>query len=91
MNTKIGTSFGLALLMAIGVIATMFAIGTLSPKPASALVTDVIGVSVTPATAKAATQVTITVTGTTGGAGITAIPVGGTITVTFGSKWSVTS
>ncbi len=30
MNTKIGTTFGLALLMAIGVIATMFALGMFS-------------------------------------------------------------
>jgi len=90
MNTKIGTSFGLALLMAIGVIAAMFAMGTLTPKPASAAI-DVIGVTVTPATAKAITAVTITVTGTENGAGISAIPVGGTITVTFGSKWTVPS
>ena len=30
MNTKIGTTFGLALLMAIAVIATMFALGMFS-------------------------------------------------------------
>ena len=30
MNTKIGTSFGLALLMAIAVVATMFALGMFS-------------------------------------------------------------
>ncbi|MCI0845078.1 MAG: hypothetical protein J4N87_06940, partial [Chloroflexi bacterium] len=30
MNTKIGTSFGLALLMAIAVFATMFALGMFS-------------------------------------------------------------
>ena len=89
MNTKIGTSFGLAMLMVIGVIATMFAMGTLTPKPASAAAADLVGVSVSPATAKTAAQVTVTVTGAVGGAGITAIPVGGTITVTFGSKWTV--
>jgi hypothetical protein len=76
--------------MAIGVIAAMFAMGTLSPKPVSAQL-DGVDVTVTPATAKAATQVTILVTGTAGGNSITAIPVGGTITVTFGSKWTVPS
>jgi len=90
MNTKIGTSFGLALLMAIGVIAAMFAMGTLTPKPASAAI-DVVDVTAVPATAKAITALTITVTGTAGGAGISAIPVGGTLTVTFGSKWTVPS
>jgi hypothetical protein len=91
MNTKIGTSFGLALLMAIGVIAAMFAMGTLSPKPASAAI-DVVDIAVVPATAKAITSLTITVTGTAAtNAGISAIPVGGTITVTFGSKWTVPS
>jgi len=90
MNTKIGTSFGLALLMVIGVIATMFAMGTLTPKPASAAI-GVVTTVVSPTTAGATGQYTITVTGVSGGAGITAIPVGGTLTVTFGSKFTVPS
>ena len=36
MKAKIGTSFGLALLLAIGVIATMLALGMLTPGKASA-------------------------------------------------------
>ncbi|MDA1270225.1 MAG: hypothetical protein O3A93_03035, partial [Chloroflexi bacterium] len=36
MNTKIGKSFGLALLMAIGVVVTMLAMGMFSPGKASA-------------------------------------------------------
>jgi hypothetical protein len=36
MNTKIGTSFGLALLMAVGVIATMLALGMFSTQKANA-------------------------------------------------------
>jgi len=90
MNTKIGTSFGLAMLMVIGVIATMFALGTFTAKPASAAI-GVVDTVVTPTTAGATGQYTITVTGVSGGAGITAVPVGGTLTVTFGSKFTVPS
>ena len=36
MNTKIGTSFGLALLLAVGVIATMLALGMFSAQKANA-------------------------------------------------------
>ena len=90
MNTKIGTSFGLAMLMVIGVIATMFALGTFTAKPASAAI-GVVTTVVTPTLAGATGQYTITVTGVSGGAGITAIPVGGTLTVTFGSKFTVPS
>ncbi|MCH2499249.1 MAG: hypothetical protein MK118_03220, partial [Dehalococcoidia bacterium] len=36
MNTKIGTSFGLALLMAIGVVSTMLVMGLFSPNKAHA-------------------------------------------------------
>jgi hypothetical protein len=89
MNTKIGTSFGLALLMVIGVIAAMFAMGNFTPKPVGAAGLAEIAVTVTPATAKSIGQYTIAVSG--GSGGITAIPVGGTITVTFGSKFTVPS
>jgi hypothetical protein len=91
MNTKIGTSFGLALLVAIAVVATMFAMGMLTPKPTSAAGLGGIGVAITPATAYSNGQYTITVSGTTAGTGLTAIPVGGTITVTFGTKFTVPS
>ncbi|MDE0719436.1 MAG: hypothetical protein OSB75_02605, partial [Dehalococcoidia bacterium] len=90
MNTKIGTSFGLAMLMVIGVIATMFALGTFTAKPANAAI-GVVTTVVTPTLAGATGQYTITVTGVSDGAGITAIPVGGTLTVTFGSKFTVPS
>ena len=36
MNTKIGTSFGLALLMAIGVVSIMLVMGLFSPNKANA-------------------------------------------------------
>jgi hypothetical protein len=88
MNTKIGTSFGLALLMVIAAIATMFAMGMLTPKPASAAI-GVVDTVVSPATAMSEAQYTITVTGVAAGAGITAIPVGGIITVAFGTKFTV--
>lgn len=38
MNTTIGKSFGLALLMVMGVIVTMLALGMFSSKPASAVI-----------------------------------------------------
>ena len=88
MNTKVGASFGLAVLMAIAAIATMFAMGMLTPKPTHAAIGSV-ATTVTPATAKSVGQYTIAVTG--GSTGISAIPVGGTITVTFGSKFTVPS
>ena len=36
MNSNIGTPFGLAMLMAIGALMTMFALGTFSAKEARA-------------------------------------------------------
>ena len=87
MNTKIGTSFGLASLMVIGIIVAMFAMGNFTPKPVSAAGLAEIDVAIEPATAKSIGQFTIGVSG--GAGGITAIPVGGTITVTFGSKFTV--
>jgi len=36
MKARIGTSFGLALLLAIGVVATMLALGMLNPSKAAA-------------------------------------------------------
>ena len=87
MNTKIGTSFGLAMLMVIGVIATMFALGTFTAKPASALI-GVVEIVSSPTTAGATAQHTVTVTGS---GTQQAITVGGSITVTFDSKFTVPS
>ena len=61
MNTRIGTSFGLAMLMVIGAVAVMFAMGILTPQPASAALGSM-DVAVTPTTAKATGQYTITAT-----------------------------
>ena len=73
MNTRIGTSFGLAMLMVIGALAVMFTMGIFTPKPASAAI-GVVTTVVTPTTAKATGQYTITVTG--GAAEMSGIPVG---------------
>jgi hypothetical protein len=78
------------MLVVIAALAVMFTMGIFTPKPASAAI-GVVTTTVTPTTAKSTGQYTITVTGATGGAGISAIPVGGTLTVTFGSKFTVPS
>jgi hypothetical protein len=78
------------MLMVIGALAVMFTMGIFTPKPASAAI-GVVTTTVTPTTAKATGQYTITVTGVADGAGISGIPVGGTLTVTFGSKFTVPS
>jgi hypothetical protein len=75
------------MLMVIGVIATMFALGMFTAKPASALI-GVVTVASVPTTAGATAQHTVTVTGT---GTQQAIPVGGSITVTFDSKFTVPS
>ncbi|MDA1127459.1 MAG: hypothetical protein O2913_02025, partial [Chloroflexi bacterium] len=86
MNTKIGTSFGLALLMAIGVIATMLVLGMFSAKPVSAD-TPAATVTVTPDKARSIAQYTVLVTGGAQGA----LNVGDTITVTFNTSTGVPS
>ncbi|MCI0828843.1 MAG: hypothetical protein J4N67_01785, partial [Chloroflexi bacterium] len=71
MNTKIGTTFGLALLMAIAVIATMFALGMFSTTEVRADAVDglsnVHGVDFTPSStnvnAKASWAITFGVSG----------------------------
>ncbi|NQW22613.1 MAG: hypothetical protein HQ475_04115 [SAR202 cluster bacterium] len=87
MNTKIGTSFGLALLVAMAAIATMFALGMFSATPARAAVAIPVAPVVTPTTAGALAQYTFTVTG--GGTATSALAVGETITITFDSKVGV--
>ncbi|MCH8892422.1 MAG: hypothetical protein IIB32_02895, partial [Chloroflexi bacterium] len=85
MNTKIGTTFGLALLMAIAAIATMFALGMFSASGVSAsAAAEVHGVSFTPSStnvnAKASWEVTFGVSGSGALAKGSA-----TITITFPS------
>ena len=89
MNTKIKTSFGLVLLITVGVIGAMLVLGMFSAKPTSAdLAIDSIVVTVNPTKARSIGEYTIVVTGNTG---MTAIPVGGSITVTFNTKTTVPS
>ena len=97
MNTTIGKSFGLALLMAMGVVLTMLALGMFSVKPAGAapagagLGTITAQVVPNPTKARSIAQYTILVTGATSDSGMSAIPVGGTITLTFQSTTTVPS
>jgi hypothetical protein len=86
MNTKIGTSFGLALLMAIGVIVTMLALGMFSAKPA---VADHMAATVTlePTKARAIAAYTIVFDGSTGAN----LEKGESITVTFNASTGVPS
>lgn len=64
MNTKVGTSFGLVLMLAIGVIAAMLALGTFSAPKAHATV-GVVNVTVSPASARSIGQYTIQTTANT--------------------------
>jgi len=85
MNTKIGTSFGLAMLMAIGVIAAMLAFGFFSPSKATADV-DVEDITLSSATAGASGQIQIAFT--------TDNPLvagSGQLIVTFDATWGVPS
>jgi len=93
MNTKIGTSFGLALLVAIAAIATMFALGMFQAKPAGAATGTklVATVAVDPAKARSIGQYTVTVTGVSAANDVSALSVGQTVTVTFDSKTTVPS
>jgi len=84
MNTKIGTSFGLALLVAIAAIATMFATGMFSAKPVGAIHSPVNSphvIAMTPSSlavnAKTSWTITLGVSGTALTAG------SGTIAITF--------
>ena len=88
MNTKIGTSFGLAVVLAIGAIATMFALGMFQAKPANAAIGSVT-VTIDPTKARSVSQYTIDVTG--GSSGISEISVGGNLVVTFDAKTTVPS
>ncbi|MDP6496623.1 MAG: hypothetical protein QF925_02115, partial [Dehalococcoidia bacterium] len=57
MNTKIGTSFGLALLMAIGVVSTMLVMGLFSPNKAHAATPTVGALTASPTNPGATTTI----------------------------------
>jgi hypothetical protein len=82
MNTKVGTSFGLVLMLAIGVIAAMLALGTLSAPKAHAVV-GTVSVTVSPNGARAVGQYTITTTANTN------LDVGQRIFVSFNASTTV--
>ena len=62
MNTKIGTSFGLALLLAVGVIATMLALGMFTPQKANAAAPVVTALTASPSDPGAGSSIKITFT-----------------------------
>jgi len=62
MNTKIGTSFGLALLLAVGVIATMLVLGTFSAQKANAGAPVVTALSASPSEPGDSASVKVTFT-----------------------------
>ena len=86
MKTKIGTSFGLAFLVAIGVIATMLALGMFTAPKANAEVT-VTAVTNTPSTPGSTSSYTITFTTVVNAN--SPLTKGETITVTFDKNFSV--
>jgi hypothetical protein len=92
MKTKIGTSFGLALLLALGVLATMLALGTFSAPKAEADV-DIQLVSISPTTPGDNSSVTIDflLTGTAGDPGQPLIAGADQIWVEFDKNWTVPS
>jgi len=62
MNTKIGTSFGLALLMVVGVVATMLALGMFSPQKANAAAPVVTALTGSPSDPGDAASIKVTFT-----------------------------
>ena len=80
MNTKAVKSFGLALMLAAGVLAVLLALGTFSPQKTAAQVSETIAVTVQPSTAAggAATPLRVNF-----GAGSDGIISGQNITVTL--------
>jgi hypothetical protein len=85
MKTRIGTSFGLVLLLALGVFATMLALGMFSPSKANADV-DVSGIQLAKNTPGDNTQVTIFFSHAT------ILAAGsGQIIATFDATWGVPS
>ena len=84
MKTKIGTTFGLALLLAMGVIATMLALGMFSPQKAQAnhVSTAVSAVTFTPSSLNVNAAASWNVTFGTSGALVAG---SGTVTIAFPS------
>ena len=83
MKTNIGTSFGLALLLVLGMVTAILAFGLFLPNRAHALV-DVTAITATPSTAGATANLSINFRTTvvlTGGSG--------TIIVKFDKNWGV--
>ena len=78
MSTKIGKTFGLALIMAVGILAVMFALGTFSSQKAGAAVEeDSVTLSVDTTEAGAEVEVTVSYTEDAD------IEAGGTIEITL--------
>jgi hypothetical protein len=86
MNTKIGKSFGLVLLMVAGVIGAMLVLGMFSAKPAGADHEAVV-VTLDPTKARSIGAYTIVFVANTGAA----LEVGDSITVTFNTSTGVPS
>ena len=85
MKTKIGTSFGLALLLAMGVIATMLALGMFSASKAHADI-NILDITLSKAGAGSNAQITLTFTHDA------VLPAGsGQIVVTFDKTWGIPS
>ena len=82
MKTKIATTFGLALMLALGIFGTMLALGLFSPLTARADV-DITSVTVTPTTPGAASTISLTFNTNT------IVQQGQTITVTFDKAFGV--
>ena len=59
MNTQVGKTFGLALLVAVGILAVMFALGTFSAQKSSADVTAAGSLTITPSVSATATAITL--------------------------------
>ena len=91
MNTKIGKSFGLVLLMVAGVIGAMLVLGMFSAKPAGAYPAgadhEAVVVTLDPTKARSIGAYTIVFVANTGAA----LEVGDSITVTFNTSTGVPS
>jgi len=83
MNTKIGTSFGLALLLAVGVIATMLVLGMFGSQKASADV-NVTDIKMSSTSAGSNPQLTIEFIHA-----VTLVAGSGQIIVTFDKNWGI--
>jgi hypothetical protein len=88
MNTKIATTFGLALMLALGIFGAMLALGTFKTSPATVHASSISEprfTTISPTTARETAQYTVAVTATT------ALSVGQRIFVKFPSGTTVPS